>query len=150
MPIPVNFELKKTIQYPYLPKQYASIHNTQLWKKLWKLWNYETMKIKYSMAYTPNTFTTSTLSFLIQFKIKERQQRIYFRKFREGKLWRHVKSKKLRDKFLQKNIQKCKIVTFLPFKYDTINKYHIFRTILHFNLWYINFNNWKNIYFWSH
>ena len=73
------------------------------------------------MVYTPNTFTTSTLSFLIQFKIKERQQRIYFRKFREGKLWRHVKSKKLRDKCLQKNIQKCKIVTFLPFKYNTIN-----------------------------
>ena len=61
------------------------------------------------MVYTPNTFTTSTLCFLIQFKVKEQQQRIYFRKFCKEKCWQNIKSKELADKYLQKkNVQNRK------------------------------------------
>ena len=79
------------------------------------------------MVYTPNTFTTSTLCFLIQFKVKEQQQRIYFRKFCKEKCWQNIKSKELADKYLQKkNVQNRKnLRKFLPCKYDVINKYHI-------------------------
>ena len=66
------------------------------------------------MVYTTNAFATSTLCFLIQFKMKEQQQEIYFVKFRKGKLWQNVKSK-LKDKYLEKMYKIAKLAKVSPF-----------------------------------
>ena len=87
------------------------------------------------MVYTPNSFTTSTLCFLIQFKMKEQKQRIYFRKFCKKNV-SEIKNQKSTGKILAKECIKSQTLRkFLSFKYDAINKYDRRRAILHFNFY---------------
>ena len=67
------------------------------------------MKSNIGSCTTTSAFTTGTLCFLIPFKMKELQQRIYFRKFGKEKLLRNVKSKEFGNQYLQKKVQNRKI-----------------------------------------